>query len=141
MICYIYWKRLLKDAVPLFHIYIVIVFCICLIFVWFWNKHYYYYYYVVLFNKCINENIVVLNNEIVSFKESLKDPSKLKNNYISLDYRLWGFQWHMIYIGIKKLNFDVRASKWFWAEQKLPQTSKGAQNNPQAPKKWQILKE
>ena len=38
------------------------------------------------------------------------------------------------------LIFDVRASKWFRAEQKLPKTSKGAQNDPQAQKQLQILK-
>ena len=40
----------------------------------------------------------------------------------------------------KKLIFYVRASKWFRAEQKLPQTSKGAQNDPQAQKQLQIFK-
>ena len=34
--------------------------------------------YIVLFNKCINENIVVLNNEIVSFKRGSKGPLSLK---------------------------------------------------------------
>ena len=36
--------------------------------------------YTVLFNKCINENIVVLNNEIMSFKIGSKGPLSLKTN-------------------------------------------------------------
>ena len=36
--------------------------------------------YTVLFNKCINENIVVLNNEIMSFKMGSKGPLSLKTN-------------------------------------------------------------
>ena len=36
--------------------------------------------YIVLFNKCINENIVVLNNEIMSFKMGSKGPLSLKTN-------------------------------------------------------------
>ena len=31
-----------------------------------------------MFNKCINKNIVVLNNEIVSFKRGSKEPLSLK---------------------------------------------------------------
>ena len=36
--------------------------------------------YTVLINKCINENIVVLNNEIMSFKMGSKGPLSLKIN-------------------------------------------------------------
>ena len=36
--------------------------------------------YILLFNKCINENIVVLNNEIMSFKMGSKEPLSLKTN-------------------------------------------------------------
>ena len=36
--------------------------------------------YIVLFNKCINENIAVLNNEIMSFKMGSKGPLSLKTN-------------------------------------------------------------
>ena len=36
--------------------------------------------YTVLFNKCINENIVVLNNEIMSFEMGSKGPLSLKIN-------------------------------------------------------------
>ena len=36
--------------------------------------------YTVLFNKCINENIVVLNNEIMSYKLGSKGPLSLKTN-------------------------------------------------------------
>ena len=36
--------------------------------------------------------------------------------------------------------FNWWASKWFWAEQKLPWASKWAQNDPQARKQLQILK-
>ena len=36
--------------------------------------------YTVLFNKCINENIVVLNNDIMSFKMGSKGPLSLKTN-------------------------------------------------------------
>ena len=35
--------------------------------------------YTVLFNKCINENIGVLNNEIMSFKMGSKGPLSLNN--------------------------------------------------------------
>ena len=34
--------------------------------------------YTVLFNKCINENIAVLNNVIMSFKMGSKGPLSLK---------------------------------------------------------------
>ena len=36
--------------------------------------------YTVLINKCINENIAVLNNEIMSFKMGSKEPLSLKTN-------------------------------------------------------------
>ena len=36
--------------------------------------------YIVLFNKCINENIAVLNNEIMSFKMGSKGSLSLKTN-------------------------------------------------------------
>ena len=44
--------------------------------------------YTVLFNKCINENIVVLNNEIMSFKMGSKGPLSLKTNPQSAGYNL-----------------------------------------------------
>ena len=43
---------------------------------------------IVLFNKCINENIVVLNNEIMSFKLSSNGPLSLKTNPQKADYEL-----------------------------------------------------
>ena len=44
--------------------------------------------YTVLFNKCINENIVVLNNEIVSFKMGSKGPLSLKTSAYITGYEL-----------------------------------------------------
>ena len=44
--------------------------------------------YISLFNKCITENIVVLNNEIMSFKLSSKGPLSLKTDPQSADYEL-----------------------------------------------------
>ena len=44
--------------------------------------------YTVLFNKCINENIVVLNNEIMSFKLSSKAPLSLKTSAYITGYEL-----------------------------------------------------
>ena len=43
---------------------------------------------ISLFNKCINENIVVLNNEIVSFKMGSKGPLSLKTYPYITGYEL-----------------------------------------------------
>ena len=44
--------------------------------------------YTVLFNKCINENIAVLNNEIMSFKMGSKETLSLKTNPYTRGYEL-----------------------------------------------------
>ena len=44
--------------------------------------------YIVLFNKCITENIVVLNNESMSFKIGSKGHLSLKTNPQSVGYEL-----------------------------------------------------
>ena len=44
--------------------------------------------YTVLFNKCINENIAVLNNEIMSLKMGSKGPLSLKTNPWITGYEL-----------------------------------------------------
>ena len=53
--------------------------------------------YTVLFNKCINENIAVLNNEIMSFRISYKGSLSLKK---TLNYRLRAFHGYIKFIGI-----------------------------------------
>ena len=63
-------------------------------------------------NKCINENIVVLNNEIMSFKMGSKGPLSLKNK--SSKCRLRAFHRYIAYMGMKHfffVIFDVGASK------------------------------
>ena len=44
--------------------------------------------YILLFNKCIYENIAVLNNEIMSFKMGSKGPLSLKTNPWNTGYEL-----------------------------------------------------
>ena len=44
--------------------------------------------YILLFNKCINENIAVLNNEFMSFKMGSKGSLSLKTNPQSAGYEL-----------------------------------------------------
>ena len=67
--------------------------------------------YTVLINKCINENIAVLNNEIMSFKMGSKGPLSLKTNPQSAGYELFIEYSIHGYEKVFFVIFDVGASK------------------------------